>query len=151
MGLPLHMFNGAEAAQQQYRRITDDQMFYVSSTSELPCEGTVACSFEPLPQGGEYVTVYPKGYVAPATQPVPTQQQTVATRSFRDVMLEALGLGIMGGGAVMFGYGLGKPKATAVIAGLLLVFAGAGLRVSVLTPWFIRTKDALLAPGMVRS
>ena len=151
MLLPRTMFRGADAAQQQYRRVTDDQMFTVASTAELPCEGTQPCAFEPLPQGGDYITINPKGYVAPTTQPAPTQQQTVAMRSFKDVMLEALGLGMMGGGAVMFGYGLGKPKAWAAIGGLALVFAGAGLRVAVLTPWFVRAKDALLAPGMTRT
>ena len=146
MGLPVHMFSGAT---QQYRRLTDDAMFTVANTSELPCEGTAACTFEPMPDGGDYVTVYPKSYVAPATQPAPTQTQLVAGRSFRDVMLEALALGMMGGGAVAFGYGLGKERTAWAVGGLLLVVAGAGLRLSVLIPWFSRTKDAFLNPGMV--
>jgi hypothetical protein len=142
------MFGGAA---QQYRRIGDDAMFTVDDQSKLPCEGTAACSFEPLPQGGDYVTVYPRGYVAPATQPAPTQAQTIATRSVRDVLLEAVALGMMGGGAVAFGYGLGKERTAWAVGGLLLVVAGAGLRLSVLIPWFTRARDALLAPGMVSS
>lgn len=149
MGLPVRMF-GADTATQQYRRVGDDQMFYVTDRSQLPCEGTAACTFEPLPQGGDYVTVYPKGYVAPTSQPAATQAQTVATRSARDVLLEAVALGMMGGGAVAFGYGLGKERTPWVVGGLLLVVAGAGLRLSVLIPWFTRAKDALLAPGMAR-
>jgi hypothetical protein len=144
---------GGLGAAQQYRRITDDQMFVADDPTQLPCAGPESCSFEPLPQGGSYLTVYPKGAAAQSTTQSPSPYvptQVVATRSFKDVLIEALALGMMGGGAVAFGYGLAKPKVWVTIGGLLLVVAGAGLRLSVLVPWLTRSKDALLTTNIVR-
>lgn len=138
-------------AAQQYRRIGDDAQLVADTPTQLPCTGTEPCEYEPLPQGGDYITVYPKNYPAQSQTSVPAPYVptvTVQTRSLRDVLLEALALGLMGGGAVAFGYGLGKPKAWVAVVGGLLVVAGAGLRVGVLVPWFKRTQQALLAPGM---
>ena len=138
-------------AAQQYRRIGDDAQLVADTPAQLPCPGPDPCAYEPLPQGGDYITVYPPGYKAQsqvAATPTYTPTVAVATRSVRDVLLEALALGMMGGGAVAFGYGLAKPKAWITIAGALVVVAGAGLRLSVLVPWFGRAKDAFLAPGM---
>ena len=126
-----------ESTQVQYRRISDDQMFYATEVSQLPCDGTAPCSFEKLP-GGETITVYPKGYVGTSqtTLPVfnPQKVEIAATRAFKDVALEALALAIMGAGAVAFGYGLGAKKTAYAVGGPIAVVVGAGLRIGFLAP-----------------
>jgi hypothetical protein len=129
----------------QYRRFGDDKMFVVDREDQLECPGPEDCSYENL-ETGDYVTVRPKGAAATAelpTAPKPYVAPTlVQQRAAKDVLIEATALGLMGAGAVAFGYGLGKPSGGWAVAGTLLVFAGAGLRLSVLIPFLKRIAPA---------
>lgn len=138
-------------ATTEYRRFTDDKIFVVETETQLPCEGPGDCSYEKL-SDGSYVTVRPQGAsssselpAAPAPYVAPS---LVKQRAAKDVLIEASALGLMGAGAVAFGYGLGKPSGVWAVAGTLLVFAGAGLRLSVLIPFLKRIAPAAVAYRM---
>ena len=135
----------------QYRRFEDDKMFVVDREDQLPCNGPGDCTYENL-ETGDYVTVRPKGAAAsaePPTAPKPyVAPALVRQRAAKDVLVEASALGLMGAGAVAFGYGLGKPSGGWAVIGTLLVFAGAGLRLSVLIPFLQRIAPAAVTYRM---
>src|SRR5512139_1124829 len=125
------MILGADTA--EYRRFSDDRIFVVENETQLPCDGPGDCTYERL-SDGSYVTVRPQGAAATAELPQEPKPYVapalVQQRAAKDVLIEASALGLMGAGAVAFGYGLGKPSGGWAVLGTLLVFAGAGLRLS---------------------